>query len=135
MGLQKVLADRFQLKFHSEKREISVYAITQPANTKDKLTEAAPGQNLPTLRYPRPGLLPARNATMTELAQSLQGAVLDRPVINQTKIEGRYDFTLGLDSRRVPIRHLGLTAAVAGYRKAKYLPGIPGTTRLETRIH
>ena len=31
---------------------------------------------------------------MTELAQSLQTAVLDRPVINQTRIEGRFDFTL-----------------------------------------
>jgi uncharacterized protein (TIGR03435 family) len=31
---------------------------------------------------------------MTELAQSLQSAVLDRPVVNRTGIEGRYDFTL-----------------------------------------
>ena len=31
---------------------------------------------------------------MTELAQTLQRDVLDRPVINQTQIEGRYDFTL-----------------------------------------
>jgi uncharacterized protein (TIGR03435 family) len=31
---------------------------------------------------------------MTGLAQALQGAVLDRPVINQTKIEGKFDFTL-----------------------------------------
>jgi uncharacterized protein (TIGR03435 family) len=92
--LQKVLVERFQLKFHTEKRELSVYAITQPPNTKHKLTESVSGQNLPTLRFPRPGLLPARNATMTGLAQALQGAVLDRPVINQTKIEGKFDFTL-----------------------------------------
>jgi uncharacterized protein (TIGR03435 family) len=92
--IRKVLAERFQLAFHTEKRELSVYAITQPANTSLKMTPAAPGQNLPTLRYPQAGLLPARNATMTELAQSLQTAVMDRPVINQTKIEGRYDFTL-----------------------------------------
>jgi uncharacterized protein (TIGR03435 family) len=92
--LQKVLAERFQLKFHSEKRELSVYVITLPANTKHKMTESASGGNLPTLRFPRPGLLPARNATMAGLAQALQGAVLDRPVIDQTKIEGRYDFTL-----------------------------------------
>lgn len=92
--LQKVLAERFQLVFHNEKRELSVYAITQPADTTHKMTAAGPGSNLPTLRYPRAGLLPARNATMTELAQSLQTAVLDRPVINQTTIEGRFDFTL-----------------------------------------
>jgi uncharacterized protein (TIGR03435 family) len=92
--IQRVLAERFQLAFHNEKRELSVYAITQSAGTPHKMTAAGPGSNLPTLRYPRAGLLPARNATMTELAQSLQTAVMDRPVINQTTIDGRFDFTL-----------------------------------------
>ena len=92
--MQRVLTERFQLAFHTEKREMSVYAITQPPNTTHKMTPAGPGSNLPTLRYPQAGLLPARNATMTELAQSLQTAVMDRPVIDQTKIEGRFDFTL-----------------------------------------
>jgi uncharacterized protein (TIGR03435 family) len=91
---QKALAERFQLQFHKEKRELSVYAITLPANTKHKLTESAPGQNLPNLIFPRPGLLPARNATMTDFAQVMQTAVFDRPVVDQTGIEGRYDFTL-----------------------------------------
>jgi uncharacterized protein (TIGR03435 family) len=92
--MQKVLSERFQLKFHNEQRELSVYSITQPPNTTHKMTAATPGPNLPTLRYPRAGLLPARNATMTDLAMSLQTAVMDRPVINLTKIEGRFDFTL-----------------------------------------
>jgi bla regulator protein blaR1 len=93
--LQKALVDRFQFKFHSDKRELTVYAMTLPASTKHKMTaSAASAGNLPSLLFPRPGLLPARNATMTELAQSLQSAVLDRPVVNRTGIEGRYDFTL-----------------------------------------
>jgi uncharacterized protein (TIGR03435 family) len=93
--LQKALVDRFQFKFHSDKRELTVYAMTLPASTKHKMTASAAGSgNLPSLLFPRPGLLPARNATMNEFAQSLQGAVLDRPVVNQTGIEGRYDFTL-----------------------------------------
>ena len=92
--IQRVLTERFQLAFHTEKREVSVYAITQLPNVPLKMTAAAPGSNLPTLRYPQAGLLPARNATLSELAQSLQTAVMDRPVINLTKIEGRYDFTL-----------------------------------------
>ena len=91
---QKALLDRFQLKFHTEKKELSVYAITQPPNTKHKMAEAAPGQNLPSLLFPRPGLLPARNATMKDFAEVLQTAVLDRPVINQTTLQGRFDFTL-----------------------------------------
>ena len=91
---QKALVDRFQFKFHTEKRELSVYAITEPANTKHKLVEAAPGNNLPNLIFPRAGLLPAQNATMQDFAQVLQGAVMDRPVVNQTSIQGRYNFTL-----------------------------------------
>ena len=93
--LRKVLEERFQLKTHTEKRELTVYAMTLPPNTQHKLTaSAAIAGNLPSLLFPRPGLLPARNATMTELSQSLQSAVLDRPVVNRTGIEGRFDFTL-----------------------------------------
>lgn len=93
--LQQALVDRFQLKFHTEKRELTAYAITVPPNTTHKLTPAAPNAgNVPSLAYPRPGLLPARNATLTELAQSLQTAVLDRPVVDRTGLQGRFDFTL-----------------------------------------
>jgi len=91
---QKALVDRFQFKFHIEKRELSVYAITQPANTKHKLSESATGGNLPNLIFPRAGLLPAQNATLNEFAQVFQTAVMDRPVVNQTNIQGRYNFTL-----------------------------------------
>lgn len=93
--MQKALVDRFQFKFHPEKRELSVYAITLPANAQHKLAPSgAAAGNLPSLLFPRPGLLPARNATMKDFADVLQGAVMDRPVVNQTTIEGRYDFTL-----------------------------------------
>lgn len=92
--IQKVLTERFQLKFHNEQREMSVYVISQPPGTTHKMTAATPGPNLPTIRFARPGLLPARNATMHELAQNLQTTVMDRPVVNQTAIEGRFDFTL-----------------------------------------
>ena len=34
------------------------------------------------------------NATMGDLAGVMQTAVLDRPVIDKTGIQGRYDFTL-----------------------------------------
>jgi len=91
---QKALVDRFQFKFHTEKRELSVYAITQPPNTTHKLTVSTSQSNLANMIFPRAGLLPAQNATMTDFAQSLQGAVMDRPVINQTNIQGRYNFTL-----------------------------------------
>jgi uncharacterized protein (TIGR03435 family) len=40
------------------------------------------------------GVLPASNATMQDFAGLLQSAVLDRPVVDQTGLTGRWDFTL-----------------------------------------
>ena len=38
--------------------------------------------------------MPARNSSMAEFASVLQGAVLDKPVIDQTGLTGKWDFTL-----------------------------------------
>ncbi|MEP6716200.1 MAG: TIGR03435 family protein [Terriglobia bacterium] len=92
--IQKLLVERFQMKFHSDKKELSVYAITV-AKTGPKLTKSEADPNSgPSLFFRGLGMLPARNATMAELAGVLQGAVLDRPVADQTGIAGRYDFQL-----------------------------------------
>jgi uncharacterized protein (TIGR03435 family) len=91
--VQKLLADRFQLTFHRDKKEMSAYAIVV-AKAGPKLTKSEDPGNTPGLMFPKLGLLPARNATMEEFAQVMQGAVLDRPVVDQTGIAGRWDFTL-----------------------------------------
>ena len=92
--IQKLLAERFKLSFHREKKELSVYAITV-AKSGPKLTKSEADPNgLPTLFFRGLGNLPARNATMADLAGLLQGAVLDRPVVDQTGITGRWDFVL-----------------------------------------
>jgi uncharacterized protein (TIGR03435 family) len=92
--MQKLLTDRFKLAFHREKRELSVYALTV-AKTGSKMTKNDSDPNgLPALFFRGLGMLPVRNATMAEFAGTLQGAVLDRPVVDQTGLAGRYDFTL-----------------------------------------
>jgi len=92
--VQKLLADRFRLAFHRDKRELSVYAIV-PARTGPKLTKSEGDPNgLPSLLFRGLGVLPARNATMADFAGVMQGAVLDRPVVDQTGLVGRFDFTL-----------------------------------------
>jgi uncharacterized protein (TIGR03435 family) len=91
--VQKLLADRFKLSFHRDKRELSVYALTI-SKSGPKLTKSENPGTLPGLFFRRLGDLPARNATMADLAGVLQGAVLDRPVVDQTGLTGRYDFTL-----------------------------------------
>ena len=92
--VQKLLADRFKLTFHRDKKELSVYAIVV-GKTGPKLTPSQGDPNgLPTLFFRKLGELTVRNATMTDFAGTMQGAVLDRPVVDQTEIHGRYDFTL-----------------------------------------
>jgi uncharacterized protein (TIGR03435 family) len=92
--LQKLLADRFKLSFHREKRELPVYALVVDKNG-SKLTKNDSDPNgLPGLFFRGLGVLPARNATMVDFAGLLQTAVLDRPVVDQTGLAGRFDFTL-----------------------------------------
>lgn len=92
--LGKLLADRFKLTFHRDTRELSVYALTV-LKTGHKLTKNDTDQNgLPGLFFRGLGVFPVRNATMGDFAGTMQAVVLDRPVVDQTALQGRYDFTL-----------------------------------------
>lgn len=91
---QSLLADRFKLTFHREKKELSVYAVTV-GKSGAKLTKSEADPNsLPGLGFRALGDLAARNANMADFASLLQATVLDRPVVDQTGLSGRFDFTL-----------------------------------------
>ncbi len=93
---QKLLAERFQLAFHHDKKELSVYVLSTGKTEPKLLTKSEGDPNgLPGLFFRQLGALSGRNATMGEFANMiLQNAVLDRPVLDQTGITGRWDFTL-----------------------------------------
>jgi uncharacterized protein (TIGR03435 family) len=44
--------------------------------------------------YPEGARLPGRNASMGELASVMQRAAVDRPVLDETGLAGRFDFDL-----------------------------------------
>jgi uncharacterized protein (TIGR03435 family) len=91
--MQKMLAERFQLAFHREKRELSVYAITV-AKGGPKLTKSESPLNLPGFGLP-PGRMMVRNATMAEVASMMLASLLEQPVVDQTDLgAARYDFML-----------------------------------------
>jgi uncharacterized protein (TIGR03435 family) len=91
--VQKLLKERFELTFHNEKKELSVYAITV-AKTGPKLTKNDSGGNLPGFGPGRGNFL-VRNSTMAEFASVLQANILEQPVVDQTGLGAtRYDFTL-----------------------------------------
>jgi uncharacterized protein (TIGR03435 family) len=90
--LQKLLADRFKLTFHHDKRELTVYVI-RVASGGPKMTTSGPdsgtGFHLRGL-----GDLLATSMTTTGFAWRMQASVVDKPVVDQTGLPGRYDFEL-----------------------------------------
>ncbi len=92
--LQKMLADRFKLTVHHDKKELTVYTITV-AKTGPKLAQAVNNGNvLPGLGMRGLGRAVVRNATIADFAGFMQSIVLDRPVVDQTRLDARYDFAL-----------------------------------------
>ena len=90
--LQKLLADRFQLAFHRDQRELPAFVIVLGSGTPKLTPTKAPG-SLPVAGV-GPGLFYGVNATTTDFATTLQGAAMDRPVVDQTGLTGRWDFRL-----------------------------------------
>jgi len=105
--VQKLLGDRFQLKFHHDQKELTVFALVVGKGG-PKLTPSASTNNGPGLFFRGLGNLPAANATMSDLAALLLGAVLDRPVIDQTGLSGRFDFTLNWTPDETQFASLGV---------------------------
>jgi uncharacterized protein (TIGR03435 family) len=92
--VKQALADRFQLKFHEEKKDMSAYVLSV-AKGGEKMEKAAPDSgSLPGLFFRGLGVLTVRNATMEDFCHLMQSAVLDRPVVDQTALTGRYNFLL-----------------------------------------
>jgi uncharacterized protein (TIGR03435 family) len=92
--LQKLLVERYKLTFHRDKKELSVYVLTV-AKTGPKLTKSQWDPNgLPGLFFHAPGDMHVTNANLADFAGVMQQDVLDRPVLDQTGLAGRFDFTL-----------------------------------------
>ena len=94
--IQKLLADRFALKFHHDKKELSAYVLTV-SKTGQKLTPTQLNGPLPGLGFrPGPGglTLNVRNGTLSDFTGFLQTLVLDRPVVDQSGLTQRFDFTV-----------------------------------------
>lgn len=111
--VQKMLADRFQLTFHREKKELSVYAIAV-TKTGPKLTKEESDPNgLPGFGGGPRGMN-VRNATMAEFAEFLQARILDQPVVDQTGLaSARYDFTFKWTPDAAQLSQLGGAAPSA----------------------
>jgi len=89
--LRALLEDRFQLRSHSEERELPVYELS--VDTKgSKLRRIAEGETTPDIRV-APGSIQFTKATAATFASQLSYAV-GRPVIDKTGLAGEFEFNL-----------------------------------------
>ena len=98
-----LLADQFELKTHTENREVTVYAMTLPG--RPKMTPADPTERMgcpadPTAVKPFPNMgtmVSCRNITMAEFAENLEQATgfFDHPIVDETGLQGGWNFKIG----------------------------------------
>jgi uncharacterized protein (TIGR03435 family) len=103
--VQKILADRFALKFHKETRELSVYALrVAPGGPKFAKSQSDPDTLGDESNHIQAGedTMSIANLSMNEFALSMQ-FYTDRPVVDQTGLAGKWDFkwTWTVDDTRV----------------------------------
>jgi uncharacterized protein (TIGR03435 family) len=91
--VKKLMADRFQLKFHYEKQKQAVYMLTV-ARSGPKLTRSESDPSASVGLGFGPGNFGATNATMADVAEALGQGVLNRPVVDQTALTGRFNLRL-----------------------------------------
>jgi uncharacterized protein (TIGR03435 family) len=91
--LQSLLTERFHVALRRESRETPVYALTVDKNG-SKLRESPP-EAKGILRMNGGGRVVGSGATITQLAGWFSNANgVDRPIVDETGLAGRYDFTL-----------------------------------------
>lgn len=92
--VRRLLAERFGLSFHCEKRMLPAYALlVDKAGPKMEKSEADPERGS-GFRGRGMGQLTVTNGSMAGFAHWLNGGILDRPVIDETGLTGRFNFTL-----------------------------------------
>jgi uncharacterized protein (TIGR03435 family) len=107
--LRGLLIDQFELKTHTESREVTVYALTLGSG-KPKMTRADDSERSGCKQdpsAPRPvtnmgAMLACKNTTMADLAANLQmmaSAYIDHPVVDATELEGGWNFLIGWTPR------------------------------------
>jgi len=88
--LRNLLSDRFGLTFHPDTRELPVYLLTADTPHLKPTQQAVP---MTTGGYDK-GHLFVGNGAPRELATYLQRFVTDRPVLDRTGIEGKFDMDI-----------------------------------------
>lgn len=110
--VQGLLADRFKLVVHRDKRKLAVYALTVGRNG-PRLTKSTAAPDGPSgYGFGPLGTMTVTNMTIPAFASAMQRTVLDKPLVDQTGLVDRYDFILKWtpdDSQFSQIRGTGIS--------------------------
>jgi uncharacterized protein (TIGR03435 family) len=108
--IQDLLIENFELKTHTENREITVYALT--VDGKHKLTKADPSERSdcrpdPNAPKPMPNMrtmTSCKNITMAEFARNLEQVTgfFDHPIVDETGLQGGWDFMMAFFNQTQP---------------------------------
>src|SRR6185369_7005081 len=106
--LRTLLAERFDLKTHEDMKPVPVYVLSL-GKTKHKLKESNGAQSgcQAQQQPPEPGVIPyvqasCHNLTSAQIAENLRqmaNGYFDKPVVDQAKLEGTWDFDLKWTAR------------------------------------
>jgi uncharacterized protein (TIGR03435 family) len=107
--LRDLLAKRFSLTVHNDSRPLPVFVLSAGTGKhKLKVSDGSPSncQGIPQ-GAPQPGVIPyqqvtCKNLTSEQIATNLRqmaGGYLDKPVIDETKLSGSWDFDIKWTAR------------------------------------
>ena len=95
--LRALLADRFRLRFHQERKELPGFALAAIGSSKLKASASKVEQSENGVR--RRGAAIVGEAVSTATLAKILGAYLTRPVADETGLKGLYDFELAWTER------------------------------------
>jgi uncharacterized protein (TIGR03435 family) len=129
--IRTLIVERFKLTTHTEDRPVTAYTLVA---VKPKMKKADPNSRIKYKEGPAAGdkdpreknpilsrLVTCQNMTMAEFADKLKDIApgyIHTPVLDATRLEGGYDFTLSFSA-------VGLTRATPGIARAPGEPGPP----------
>jgi uncharacterized protein (TIGR03435 family) len=134
--LQNLLAERFKMVVHREKKEQPVYGLVvgkggpklkKSENAENEPPPGVPGvpggrqQTRTRMMMGRDGHMEIKGATMGGFAEMLSN-MLDRPVLDETRIEGQYDIDLEVATEDLA----GMRKMAIGAGHPPMGPGGPG---------
>lgn len=94
--VRKLLEERFGLKFHREKRELSIFAVTVARGGSKLMASKGELNGMLDQTGKNNGVEQTWRYTNNSMADFAQGMehFLDRPVVDETGLKGKFDFRL-----------------------------------------